>query len=781
MESNYLRFFDRFTRRILFTSTFLGFFLVTISLVAVNFGLTESVTGLEKANLLLFTFFSMVLGWLLGVKSLRGWQGLILLLVSGIVVLLVRVTNIMTRLLVLFWLLCKSWGGFMDDPRYGFPYADYIRRTWEYLQFSLADIVARIGHWKAVVGQGQTTIDIIPLTLVWGVILWIIFGWAGWSLRRKYNSLLILTPAMVLLAGVLSYVNDRPYGLIFVLGSVLFLGILIPQVKREEKWIRTGEDFSNEIRLDLALYAIPVTFIVLVIALIIPSISIHEIADTIRELTERRSDNSQTVVESLGLSSLTTKSASESSSTAGLPNRHILGAGPELTQDLVMVIQTHEIRPLISGYTSQVPNRYYWRGTVYDRYIGTGWITSTTVDQNYPANALLQDEANAPPHHTVRQSVREYQDLGNIVYRAGTLVTTDQDFTVSWRRPGDDFAVTVPTRTYIAVSMVPTITESELRAASTDYPPEIKQYYLQLPDNIPARVLDLANDLTLGQATAYDKARAIEKYLRTIPYNIKIAAPPANRDIVDYFLFDLKQGYCDYFATAMVVLARQVGLPARLAIGYATGAYDGRMAQYVITEADSHSWPEIYFPGYGWIEFEPTSNMSLYQYTATDRPVETPVPTSTITPPAPEQDPLTGWQLWTAALAALLILAAVALSLFHRRKPEALTLSGPERAIYHTFHNLYRISGRFKTPLRGSDTPYEFVQNLVGRLSRLEKTGFGRSNLAPATEEIDELTSLYSRSIYSKHSAGKKEVKRARQVWGKLRTRLWMALLLYRW
>ena len=103
---------------------------------------------------------------------------------------------------------------------------------------------------------------------------------------------------------------------------------------------------------------------------------------------------------------------------------------------------------------------------------------------------------------------------------------------------------------------------------------------------------------------------AIEAYLRTISYTLDVPAPPLDRDVADYFLFDLRRGYCDYFATAMVVLARSVGIPARLVTGYASGGYDVISAQFVVLEKDAHSWVEVYFPSYGWVEFEPTSGLA---------------------------------------------------------------------------------------------------------------------------------------------------------------------------
>ena len=137
----------------------------------------------------------------------------------------------------------------------------------------------------------------------------------------------------------------------------------------------------------------------------------------------------------------------------------------------------------------------------------------------------------------------------------------------------------------------------------------VMPHIVHLPGDLPARVLALARDLTATSATPYDRALAIESYLRTIPYNLDIAGPPPGQDVVDYFLCDLKQGYCDYFATSMVVLARAAGLPARLVVGYASGAAlrtEGTF-RYTVTEAEAHSWVEIYVPELGWIEFEPTS------------------------------------------------------------------------------------------------------------------------------------------------------------------------------
>lgn len=174
---------------------------------------------------------------------------------------------------------------------------------------------------------------------------------------------------------------------------------------------------------------------------------------------------------------------------------------------------------------------------------------------------------------------------------------------------------------YQATVSVSTATESDLSTAGTEYPGWILDRYLQLPSTIPSRVIDLAQELTKGIETPYEKAVAIQDYLRTLEYTLDIEAPPDGADGVDYFLFELKKGYCQYFASAMAVLLRASGIPSRMVAGYGPGEV---MEQYqpvnmmrhgsaawqdwqdAFAVENSHAWCEAFFPGYGWIPFEPS-------------------------------------------------------------------------------------------------------------------------------------------------------------------------------
>ncbi|MBM3945725.1 MAG: transglutaminase domain-containing protein, partial [SAR202 cluster bacterium] len=161
---------------------------------------------------------------------------------------------------------------------------------------------------------------------------------------------------------------------------------------------------------------------------------------------------------------------------------------------------------------------------------------------------------------------------------------------------------------YAMVSLVSTATDEDLRHAGTGYSNTIKDHYLQLPSTLPQRVRDLALQITAGAATPLDKARAIEAYLRGpgFTYSQTIDKPPDGADGVDYFLFETRTGYSDYFASSMTVLLRAVGVPARMAAGFAPGEINAQTGLLAVRDTDSHGWVQVYFPAYGWIDFEPT-------------------------------------------------------------------------------------------------------------------------------------------------------------------------------
>lgn len=144
----------------------------------------------------------------------------------------------------------------------------------------------------------------------------------------------------------------------------------------------------------------------------------------------------------------------------------------------------------------------------------------------------------------------------------------------------------------------------------------IKEKYTMLPEELPVRVKELAEDITADYDTTYDKLKAIEAYLQTYTYSLSPTNPPEGQDFVDYFLFEGKAGYCTSYATAMAVLGRCIGVPMRYLEGFvAKFEYQDENSMYPIKNSQAHAWAEAYIEGVGWIPFEATSPFISTRYT----------------------------------------------------------------------------------------------------------------------------------------------------------------------
>lgn len=139
------------------------------------------------------------------------------------------------------------------------------------------------------------------------------------------------------------------------------------------------------------------------------------------------------------------------------------------------------------------------------------------------------------------------------------------------------------------------------------YSDEMYARYLQLPETIPARVIDLARRITTGNFTTYEKVEALAEYLRkNYTYTMQPGIPPTDQDFVDYFLFDGQEGYCSYFASALCILTRAAGIPARYVEGFVMPENRDKNGFYHVTNQFAHAWTEVYLEGVGWITMEPT-------------------------------------------------------------------------------------------------------------------------------------------------------------------------------
>jgi hypothetical protein len=273
--------------------------------------------------------------------------------------------------------------------------------------------------------------------------------------------------------------------------------------------------------------------------------------------------------------------------------------------------------------------------------------------------------------------------------------------------------------------------------------------YLALPRSYAPRVSDLAHVLGDNQPNEYAKALAIEAFLRNLPYSYEVQPLPSNGDAVEQFLFDMRQGYCTYYASSMAVLARSLGIPARVAIGYATGEYDTAGRFYVVHEADAHAWPELYIGGQ-WLPFEPTPIRPL------------PARSSSTTAPVPETAPETAEQprdtsgplLWVAVLALVALLTGAGIWRGRARPARALALEVQQQ--------LERQGARAGVPWPTGATLNEYGQLLEPKTSS-------------ETRALHEVVDLVGQARYSGQPLGGEEERRLRnaaeRVWARLSRR----------
>jgi hypothetical protein len=329
---------------------------------------------------------------------------------------------------------------------------------------------------------------------------------------------------------------------------------------------------------------------------------------------------------------------------------------------------------------------------------------------------------------------------------------------------------------YQAVSAVSVAGEDMLRGSGQNYPDWVRERYLVLPESVPSRVLGLGRDLTGTAPTPYDRALAIERYLRTIPYSLDVPVPPPDRDVSDFFLFDLRRGYCDYYATAMVVLARAAGVPARLVTGFASGEYDPERSSFVVTAADAHTWVEVFFPGYGWIEFEPTAGRSPITRSGENFP-EVPAPEEQEPEPLLPPPAAPAWKTLFLTLTGLLFTLLAGFVLWQIYDEWTLKRLPPSGAVTAIYHRLFQESQQMDRRINLADTPYELSRKMGEKLSGLKKTSRFRQQISPADREVEALADVFAKSAYSPRLPSQVEREQAVLAWRKLHWRLWLARL----
>lgn len=276
-------------------------------------------------------------------------------------------------------------------------------------------------------------------------------------------------------------------------------------------------------------------------------------------------------------------------------------------------------------FQAEASKRHYWRIETKNFYTGKGWTRTTNDQYHTQVDGWLDLDLFIWDDVTTLDATVEYQSdvsFDRLVYPYGTFFV-DHPEAYYYSYDIDSGIVEPEFRSenslYEAFEIsydYPDFSPDQLRNATGDDPEMVQFYYLQLPDTLPERVNDLAEQITAGEETRYDQVYAIENYFSENDFTYEttnVPIPGEHQDYVDQFLFDTQAGYCDNFSTSMIVLLRSLDIPARWVKGFTGGEVIENLSTdseyrylYEITNNNAHSWVEVYFPGIGWVPFEPT-------------------------------------------------------------------------------------------------------------------------------------------------------------------------------
>ena len=467
------------------------------------------------------------------------------------------------------------------------------------LFFSTADFFAR-----------RDVEDPLFFVIIMTLAFWFISSWAGFALVRNQNYLAAVLPCAIGFMTIQAY--DRTH--LWILAVFAFIALLLlgrmHYLQNRQMWqkkrIFLSPDTSMELTSSMAIAA----GLLIIVSWTIPASvsSWNSAARTWNKVTrpwQTFTENMQNAV-----SALQSPSGSKRGEFYGseLP----LGGGWPLSDSVMFKVQAPDLT------SEQRPPRYYWRGRSYDFFSNGQWYSTGTIREEYiPTGALPYDPQvveETPAHFKFQAGNASFSLLYSPsqpvrIDRPGLTFTqpgaTGNDVVAwhayPWLKAGETYEVDV---------LLANPNLQQLRDAGTAYPEWVTNKYLQLPKTFSPRIKELAQDITADAETPYDKANVITRYLRqNIEYSATLPNPPRNADRLEWFLFDTKKGFCVYYASSEVTMLRSLGIPARVAVGFAQG--DAEEDTYTVRRLNAHAWPEVYFPGIGWVEFEPTASQPV--------------------------------------------------------------------------------------------------------------------------------------------------------------------------
>ena len=461
----------------------------------------------------------------------------------------------------------------------------------------LADTRLRLVDWWHVVRANEISNDRLPFVAIVQAVSFLAAYLATYVIYRWNNPWLAILPGgVVLLANVALQKGEPTAALLVFLFGAMFLIARSHLQRLQRGWRRDRVDYPEFISLDAGQLTLAMLLAVVATAWMLPEANKASTVANAYEAVTAPFTGRSGAFDRL-FHNISGKSANRLHDFGDfLPIRGDISLG---TKRL---------------YEVKAPEAGLIRGTSYDEYTGAGWKSSDrqktrveggdlaaspeAAEYKSRVGIVIQVTALDPDRAILSAGVPlGTNETSNAYSPDGFLGDIEQLAATRGLREGD---------TYNSLGSVSVATPEELASAGIAYPDWVTQRYLQLPSDIPDRVGEEANRVAAGSASPYEAASRVEAYLREFPYDTTVPAAPHNRDSVDYFLFDLKAGYFDYSSSAMTVMLRTLGIPARVAVGYALDPVDASETTFTVRKNDAYSWVEVFFPQYGWVPFNPT-------------------------------------------------------------------------------------------------------------------------------------------------------------------------------
>ena len=465
--------------------------------------------------------------------------------------------------------------------------------------------------YTTVLAQEAVEDHLIVLILM-GLLFWSIGIYAGFALVRYKNGLAALLPSTFAIL-LIQYNDHKLVTPIWMLGFYFFFAFLLlarlDYLDNHEKWRQKNFFIIPDMKIDRHLFGIIAIGVLLLFTWNLPSSNTQW--KEIRQWWDKTSYKFENTRENLDNIFSSVDNPAQLRGQVLYGSSLSLGGGSDQGTSTIALVDVPEIE--------NPPPRYYWRVRSYDTYLDGTWSTSANSQtERLPAQKTLS-LPDAPESETAKFTfTNKAERTISLLTPSQTYLADIETFVTYTLLPDDtlDLNLLRATETLFvddtysvqAAPLTPTV--AELRSAGAEYPEWVTERYLQIPENLTGEIRELAREITRGRATPYDKAQGITTYLRTeIEYSDTFPTPPDEYDPLEWFLFTWKEGYCNYYATAEVLLLRSLGIPARLVVGFAEGE-KGDDGMYTVIQKDAHAWPEVYFPNIGWVEFEPTANQT---------------------------------------------------------------------------------------------------------------------------------------------------------------------------